>query len=120
MLFMVDLIYDPSPDGGVNVLRDFFARSDTTLTKVTFSDCAFRHPDALQLLAAFHTNRTVTDITIHEMKKLQGGAALGNALAGLTQNMPQLQRLDCSSLFFTIWVRKESVPFSQHCEPIER
>jgi hypothetical protein len=31
----VDLVFDPSPDGGLNVLRDLFARSDATLKKST-------------------------------------------------------------------------------------
>jgi hypothetical protein len=60
-LFCVHLS-EPS-DGGLDVLRAFFSRSDTTmLTKVTLWDCNFgNQEDASQLLAAFETNRTVTD-----------------------------------------------------------
>ena len=32
-LYNVKLVSDPSPDGVLNVLKDFFGRSDTTLTK---------------------------------------------------------------------------------------
>jgi hypothetical protein len=56
------LVRDPSPDVGLNVLTDDFARSDTTLTNVTLNSCNFgRQQEASQLLAAFHTNRTVID-----------------------------------------------------------
>jgi Leucine Rich repeat len=83
-------------DGGLNVLCDFFARSDTTLTKVSLQHCDFgSQQDASQLLAAFETNTTVTDIEIERICHLEY-AALGNSLSGLMQNMPQLQRLSCS------------------------
>jgi Leucine Rich repeat len=49
---------------------------------------------ASQLLAAFHTNRTVTDISISN--RMQESTSLGSCLFGLMQNMPQLNRLDCS------------------------
>jgi hypothetical protein len=84
-------------DGGLDVLRRFFARSDTTLTKVTLWDCNFGNTEeASQLLEAFHTNRTVTDFTIAGIKNLEG-IAVGTSLCGLLQNMPQLHRLRYSS-----------------------
>jgi Leucine Rich repeat len=91
----VELVSDPSPDGGLDVLRNFFARSDTTLTKVTLSCCHFgSQEDTSQLLAAFQTNRSVLDLAIIRIRSLHG-AALGNSLSSLLQNMPQLRRLDC-------------------------
>jgi hypothetical protein len=82
-------------DGGLDVLRAFFARSDTTLTKVTLDVCNFgTAEDASQLLAAFHTNRTVIDLTIYAIQNLEG-SSLGTSLSVLLQNMPQLQRLGC-------------------------
>jgi Leucine Rich repeat len=86
---------EPS-DGGLDVLRTFFSRSDTTLTKVCLYYCNFGSAqDASQLLAAFETNRTVTDLTIHQIGNLQG-VMLGDCLSSLLQNMPQLQRLACT------------------------
>jgi hypothetical protein len=41
-LHCIQLSY-PS-DGGLQVLRTFFSRSDTTLTKVTLNHCTFRQP----------------------------------------------------------------------------
>jgi hypothetical protein len=82
-------------DGGANVLRDLFARSDTTLTKVTFSSCNFgTGEETSQLLAACQTNRTMTDLAIYIIENLSG-AGLGNSLCGLLQNMPRLRRLEC-------------------------
>jgi hypothetical protein len=85
-----------APDGGLGVLRTFFARSDTTLTSVSLSFCIFGgEEDASQLLSAFQTNRTVTDfLAVGYVCNLRG-ATLGNCLSTLMQNMPQLQRLDC-------------------------
>jgi hypothetical protein len=84
-------------DGAVNVLRDYFARSYTTLTKVTLADhcSSSTTEETSQLLAAFETNRTVSNLTIRRICSLQGGA-LGACLCGLSQNMPQLLRLECS------------------------
>jgi Ran GTPase-activating protein (RanGAP) involved in mRNA processing and transport len=48
----------------------------------------------LQLLAAFQTKRTVTDLTIYRIRNLED-VVLGSCLSALLQNMPQLQRLDC-------------------------
>jgi hypothetical protein len=92
----VRLSQHPS-DGGFNVLRDFFARSDTTtLTRIELHICFFgTAEDAAQLLAAFQTNRSVTDLSIRFILKLSG-ATLGSCLSTLMQNMPQLQRLICS------------------------
>jgi Leucine Rich repeat len=89
-----DLVHPP--DGGLDILRDFFARSDTTLTKVTLIEGRMFGPaeETSQILAAFHTNRTVTDLTLKGIDNLWG-AALGNSFSGILQNMPQLQRLDC-------------------------
>jgi hypothetical protein len=76
-LYQVTLISDPS-DGGLNVLREFFSRSHTgtALTKVTLLYCDFgiNQLDAEQLLAAFHTSRTVTDLSIRRIRKLEGAA----------------------------------------------
>jgi hypothetical protein len=94
-LLVIKLISVPSPDGRLDVLRNFFARTNTMLTKIIFDHCRFgEEEDASQLLSAIHTNRTITDISIHIINNLQG-AALGNMLSGLMQNMPQLQRLEC-------------------------
>jgi hypothetical protein len=72
---------EPS-DGGVDVLRTFFARSETTLTKVTLYRCGFGSAVAAsQLLAAFERNRTVSDLSIRRIDNLQG-AALGRCLSG--------------------------------------
>jgi hypothetical protein len=92
------LVSNPS-DGGWEVLRTFFARSDTILTKVTLDYCDFGtlENDFLELLAAFQTNRTVSDLTINGTHNLRG-AVLGACFSGLMQNMPQLQRLECSGL----------------------
>jgi hypothetical protein len=90
--YRVNLVSDPS-DGGVVELRDyFFARNDTTLTKVTLHNSGFgSQQDTSQLLAGFHTNRTITNIEInHRINNLQGGIILGNSLSGLIQNMPNL------------------------------
>jgi hypothetical protein len=92
----VTLVSGPSPDGGLNVLKDFFTRSDISLTKVTLRRCDFgTTEDAVELLAAFHTNRTITDLGINCGVANLEGSAFGNSLSGLMQNMPQLQRLNC-------------------------
>jgi Leucine Rich repeat len=92
----VRILSEPS-DGGLDVLRDFFSRSDTSLTKVTMDRCDFGSAqETSRLLAAFHSNRTVTDLTIKRLGNLSD-APLGYSLADLMQNMPQLQRLECSS-----------------------
>jgi hypothetical protein len=58
------LVSNPS-DGGWEVLRTFFSRSDTKLTKVRLEGCDVgTAEETLQLLAAFQSNRTVTDLTI--------------------------------------------------------
>jgi Leucine Rich repeat len=90
----VRLVSDPSPDGGVNVLKDFFARaSDTTVTKIKFWSCDFGSvEDTLQLLAGLHSNRTVTDLEIRFGLVHLDGIALGKALAGCLSNMAQLHR----------------------------
>ena len=95
VLANVGLSSHPS-DGSLNVLRDFFARSDTTLAKVSLHQCNFgSQQDAEQLLAAIHTNRTVFDLSIRfRVAKLQD-AALGDYVSAILQNMPQLQRLSC-------------------------
>jgi hypothetical protein len=88
---------EPS-DGGVNVFKAFFTRSDTTLTKVTLQWSDFgSQQDTSQLIAAFETNRTVTDLSILGIRDLYG-SALGSSLSGLMRNMPQLQRLECRLL----------------------
>jgi hypothetical protein len=83
-------------EGGLEVICAVFSRSDTTLTKVAMDGCHFATTeDTSQLIAAFETNRTVTDLTIRRIRNLQD-VALGDCVSGLLQNMPQLQRLDCS------------------------
>jgi Leucine Rich repeat len=92
----LDGIQLPEPsDGGLKVLRTFFARSDTTLTKVTLRCVRFSKEDASRLLAAFHTNRAVTELSIHSIRNLHN-ADLGNSLCCILQNMPQLQLLECN------------------------
>jgi Leucine Rich repeat len=85
----------PHPsDGGLQVLHAFFSRSDTTLTNVELYDCDFgSQEDTIQLLAAFHPNRTVTGLTVGRIRHMDG-VTLGNSFAGLLQNMPRLQRLE--------------------------
>jgi Leucine Rich repeat len=88
-LHLLHLSY-PS-DGGLEVLRALFARNDTTLTKVTLKTCDFFPPP--QLLTAFYTNRTITDLSIQRSAIGLQGVALGSSISGILQNMPQLQRL---------------------------
>jgi hypothetical protein len=77
----------------LNVLRGLFA-NNTTMTKVTLEYCDFGNEEesASQLLSAFQTNRTVTDLTVNSLRNLSG-AVCGNCISGLLLNMPQLQRL---------------------------
>jgi hypothetical protein len=85
------LSLEPS-DGGLEVLRTFFARGDTTLTRVILLRCKFgSQDDASRLLAACQSNRTITDMTIYHINNLRGDV-LGNSLSSLMQDMPQLQR----------------------------
>jgi hypothetical protein len=68
-------LVEPS-DGGVNVLRSFFSRSDATLTKVSRVKCNFgREEDATRLITAFQMNKTVTDLSIRRIDNLKGGRA---------------------------------------------
>jgi hypothetical protein len=64
------LIYvrKPNPsDDGFGAVRDLFARSDTTLTTISLWECNFdTAQNQSQLLAAFHTNRTVTDLALRQ------------------------------------------------------
>jgi Ran GTPase-activating protein (RanGAP) involved in mRNA processing and transport len=93
---LLDIALSEPSDGGLIVLRDFFSRSDTALTKVTLSWSYFgTAEEASHLIAAFQTNRTVTDLTIRQISNLRG-SALGNCLSGVLQHMPQLERLCCS------------------------
>jgi hypothetical protein len=70
-------------------------KSDATLTKVTLEYCNFGNQQGAELLlAAFHTNRSVTDLVMLSVANLEG-AALGACLCGLMESMPQLQRLYC-------------------------
>jgi hypothetical protein len=85
---------DSPSDGTLAVLCAYFSRSHTSITNVNLTGCAFgTDEEESQLLAAFHTNRTVTDLTISD-PHLQD-AALGAGLSGCLQNMPQLHRLEC-------------------------
>jgi Leucine Rich repeat len=109
-------LLNPS-DGGTNVLRDYFARSDTTLTRIKLSNCNFGTvEETVRIIGAFQTNRTVSDLTISTIINREAllarpllrntvYAALGNSLSGLMRNMSQLQRLDC--VHIVIWVWKE-------------
>jgi Leucine Rich repeat len=82
-------------DGGLEVLRSLFARSDTSLTRVRLFDCDFgTAQEALHLVSAFESNRTISDLTFSGIVNLEGTAALGNALCGLLQQQnASLQRL---------------------------
>jgi Leucine Rich repeat len=59
-----------------------------------FYDCCIfgSQQDVEQLLAAFHTNRTIMDLTIVKIGYVNGWA-LGACLSALLLNMPNLQRL---------------------------
>lgn len=83
-------------DGGFEVLRDFFARSNTTLTSVIFHGYSIfgNVQEASQLFAAFRTNRTVTGLTISYIRDLSR-VSLGVCLSGLLQNNTTLRRLEC-------------------------
>jgi hypothetical protein len=50
------------------------------------------------MLAAFHANSAVMDLTLVNIVNLRD-AALGICLSGLMQNMPQLQKLGCKRLY---------------------
>lgn len=52
---------------------------------------------ATQVLGAFHTNRTVTELRIREIHNLEG-AALGHCLSGLLHHKTHPRTLACSSL----------------------
>jgi Leucine Rich repeat len=81
------------PDGGLNVLCNFFANVTTTLTKVGLFSVAFgTAEEASRLFAALQTSRSVTDLAIYKADNLEG-AALGNCICALLQNNPRLQRL---------------------------
>jgi hypothetical protein len=89
-VFLTELVLDycrqvsnPS-DGGLEVLRSFFARSDTTLTKVALWHCDFGQAEDALELAAIQTNTTVSDLTTHRTDNLRG-AALGACFSGLKQ-----------------------------------
>jgi hypothetical protein len=89
--------------GGLDILRAFFSsRSDTTLTKVVLWHCDFgSHEGASKLLAAFQNNRTVVDLAICRIKNFEG-AALGMSLYHILQDVPQLQRLNCTERFLGV------------------
>jgi hypothetical protein len=95
----LELVSDPYDSGGLKALRDFFARSDTTITKVVLQRyCIFGSPkDAERLLAAFHTNRTIADLSICRIFNLEG-FALGNTIFALMRNMPRLQGLTVAGM----------------------
>jgi hypothetical protein len=83
----------------LQVLRSFFARSDTPLSKVTIYGCNFGTTEqASQLLAAFETNGTVNDMKIGAISNLECGVSLGRCVCRLLQHMPQLHELDFSLL----------------------
>jgi hypothetical protein len=84
-------------DGGLEVLCTFFSRSDTSLTKVALRkrNNFGGEEGTSQLISAFETNRTVTELIYSGVKGHLNGAALGTQLSCLMQSMPQLQRLDC-------------------------
>jgi hypothetical protein len=52
---LIEIVSDPAHDGGVNVLRDFFARM-ATLSTISFDGWDFGGPeDVRHLFSAFHT-----------------------------------------------------------------
>lgn len=109
-LLHVNLVSDPCPDGGVNVLRDFFARSDTTLTKVMLRHCNFGNAqEASRLVTAFQSNRTVVDLEIKEIQYVDG-PVLGTCLSSIVQNNV-IQRLKCS---LCITSDSQILPAMQH------
>jgi Leucine Rich repeat len=79
----------------LNVLCDYFA-NQTSITTVELAYCHFGGmEEASRLLAAaFATNHTttVTDLTIREIRNLQG-AALGDCISGILQNNTTVQLL---------------------------
>jgi hypothetical protein len=59
-------------------------------SRFTLSDCDFGSvEDTSRLIAAFQTNKTVTDLNIDRIRLLKG-TALGNCISGLLQNNKQL------------------------------
>jgi hypothetical protein len=79
-LVHVQLVSDPS-GGGLNVLRDFFARSDTRLTEITLKSSSLcSREDVSGLFAAVHANRTVTDMKIDRIESTMGKAFFPLAL----------------------------------------
>ena len=65
------------------------------MTRVALAECYFgSQADASQVLAAFETNTSVTDLTIERIGNLEG-TTLGNSYSAILQNMAHLQRLHC-------------------------
>jgi hypothetical protein len=102
VLYALNLTRHPNDgSGGLDVLRTFFARSDstTTLTKVTLWHCDFGTVDeALQLLASFQTNPTVVDLEIVGLMPHLDNAALGACLSNpdWVGSFQRLELTDCS------------------------
>jgi hypothetical protein len=86
-------VSNPSPDGGLNVLKDLLWKERYNADKkspwivVIFGT---EEEDTTRLLvAAIQTNHgTVTALTVRRINNLQGGAVR----SGLMQNMLQLQK----------------------------
>lgn len=82
-------------DGGWQVLRDFFRT--TSVSTIDLSWCKFGSTtqEALQLLAEFKTNTSVTDLRICNISNLDN-VSLGSYFSDLLQSQTHLQKLDCS------------------------
>ena len=113
-LIMTGLTFDSTTN--LPVVCDFFASSSSAsvstpaprrLTKVTLDICRCRSlEDAEQLLAAFETNRTVTDLTIttlhvYDPIRLPDSMGRFSGVARILQNNTFLRRLDCRQTFFS-------------------
>jgi hypothetical protein len=94
------------PDGGLNSMRTFFSRSDTTLTRVSLWACNVGgEGEVKQLLSVFHTNRTVVELQISHTNNVRG-VALGACLSDLLLTMKQLQTLNCGYSDVTVWTTR--------------
>jgi Ran GTPase-activating protein (RanGAP) involved in mRNA processing and transport len=92
-----------------------FSRSDTTITTVTLVWCNFgTAQEESQLYAAFHTNRTVTDLEVSNgLLRFAAHAVPGAYLPGWMQNIPQLRRLWCTNQLLTTDVVRAFQPALQ-------
>jgi hypothetical protein len=77
-------------DGGLHVLRGLFAN----LESVSLKSCTFGNTEeTLQLLAVFHINTFLTDLTMFGIRNLGGVEEANYVSALLLQNSPALKRI---------------------------